>query len=390
MRGARVKRTRPLRHFALILWLGLAACGPEESAEEAASTLTAPAPAQGATMVADPYRARFPENSVADNFARTIWDMHVYQGRIYLGAGDFWNNRGQTAVWSVGDDGATADTRLETVVDEEMVERFVTIGDTLYIPGKDATEGWEYGNFYTKRAGVWEKHRTIPNGVHVLDLAGFGGQLFVNMRDANHGAVLASDDGGATWRPLPGGKVAGALIPTAAELLVFGYNNRLWGYSEAGLKEYRGAKLAPRTAADAPMRLATFADGVLYIATFLPWFDSPSPLLYLRRPYRGYVALDRLAGEAVPNVRDVQVDEGVAYVLAAKRSAAGTTPAYVGQVFSSPDAVTWRKEAEFTVPAPPYSLARMNGRFYVGLGNEGFYTTDTTLEPASGTIWRLD
>jgi hypothetical protein len=382
-----------LRPQLLLISLALvvAGCGPDDSVAlgEVSPLVAAGSPPNGAVQIADPYRARYPANTVADNYARSIWDMHVFEGRVFVGAGDYWNNRGPVGVWSIGDDGAVTDTRLEIVVDEEMVDRFIDADGTLYIPGKDATEGWDFGNFYFKQAGTWHKRRTIPNGLHVLDLAVFQGSLYVTMSDARRGAVLESTDFGESWHPLSRHHgVNGMLASTPTELLIFG--NPLASYSAQGLREYHGTKLAPASAMGGPSRVTPFKGGVLYLAALLPMFDAPAPLLYLRRPDASYVALHTLAGETVTSVRDVRVEGGTAYVLAARRNAANSTAPFIGQVFATEDVITWRKVAEFTVPAPPYSLARLGGRFYIGLGNEGWFVTDTTLEPASGTIWRVE
>ena len=57
------------------------------------------------------------------------------------------------------------------------------------------------------------------------------------------------------------------------------------------------------------------------------------------------------------------VENGTVYVLLGRRpSKAG----YLSFVYSSTDLRQWTKLAELTFPAPVYSLARLNGRFYVG------------------------
>ncbi len=108
-------------------------------------------------------------------YARNIWDMQVFGGKIFIGAGNSNNigpapNAGRVPVFSF--DPKTNAFTHEYTVAEEQIDRFRVIGDTLYIPGHDATQKWDFGNFYTRtKAGEWTKYRTIPNALHVYDIA---------------------------------------------------------------------------------------------------------------------------------------------------------------------------------------------------------------------------
>ena len=109
--------------------------------------------------IGNPGMSQFPNNSLDDCIARSVWDMHYYDGGIYIGYGDLRANRGPIDVWSLDAGGSFT---KEYTVDEEQVSIFRTYDGKLFIPGTDAMEPWDYGNLYVKDGGVWQKLRTIP------------------------------------------------------------------------------------------------------------------------------------------------------------------------------------------------------------------------------------
>ena len=138
-------------------------------------------------------------------YSRNIWDMQLYQGKIYIGIGNSSTigpsvNAGPIPVYYF-DPIAEEYGENEFIVDEEQIDIFKIIQGDLYIPGHDATESWDYGNFYNSSGdGNWTKTRNIPNGVHVYDMEYHDGKLFAALGTAhNHPPLLVSDDMGATW-----------------------------------------------------------------------------------------------------------------------------------------------------------------------------------------------
>ena len=148
--------------------------------------------------------------------ARKLNELFLFQDRLYLGHGDYGVNTGRTDV--IAYDLATKQIRTEFTVDDEAIVLYRQIGDRLVIPGPDATEDWGFGNVYVRGPGdgdKWEKRRTLPKAVHVLDVAALGGQWFAaagvvlelskglipGQADAVAcGAVFSSRDQGKTWQ----------------------------------------------------------------------------------------------------------------------------------------------------------------------------------------------
>ena len=77
--------------------------------------------------IGNPTLARWPAsgNPAAPNGdpsarARSVWDMLYFNGRIYIGSGDYWANSGPTDVWTYNGTGFVK----EYTVDDEMIFDF--------------------------------------------------------------------------------------------------------------------------------------------------------------------------------------------------------------------------------------------------------------------------
>ncbi len=152
------------------------------------------------TYIGNPYQNIY--KSGEHIYSRNIWDMQLYNGKIYIGAGNSSNigpsiNSGRVSVFSLNP--ITDKISFEYKVAEEQVNIFKVYDDILYIPGHDSTQKWEYGNFYTKYNGTWKKYRTIPNALHVYDLVKKDRTIYVALGLNHSGAIAVSKDNGYNW-----------------------------------------------------------------------------------------------------------------------------------------------------------------------------------------------
>lgn len=119
---------------------------------------------------------------------------------LYLGVG---NRPGRT-------DGAlvlkATDTALaaECVLAEQGIHEICVHDGVVWVPGSDATAGWDFGNIYLCDTAGWHMRRTVPNAVHCLGLWRAEEKLFLGAQlysaDTQHiGHVLVSSDDGRTW-----------------------------------------------------------------------------------------------------------------------------------------------------------------------------------------------
>lgn len=134
--------------------------------------------------------------------ARTINTMHVYKNKLFLGYGDYGINTGPTDV--ICYNFSTNEWENQYTVQEEAIVRYREFEGNLYIPGVDATDNWDFGNYYRYDGNTWIKSRSIPHGIHVFDLALYdsvfftatGNYIFIDsLNEIAPGAILSSNDG---------------------------------------------------------------------------------------------------------------------------------------------------------------------------------------------------
>jgi len=146
-------------------------------------------------FVANPYKEYYYKEK--NRYARNIWDMQLYKSKIYIGGGNSSNslpspNAGRVPLYSISKNDTI---QYEYKVAEEQINLFKIYDDTLYIPGHDATQKWEYGNFYELKNNKWIKYRTIPNALHVYDLVKQGNRIYVALGLIYYkGSILYSED----------------------------------------------------------------------------------------------------------------------------------------------------------------------------------------------------
>ncbi len=337
-----------------------------------------------AVKIGNPLLADFPSLSPEHNYARNSWDLQLYNDRIYLGCGDYTDQTGQIGpvnIWSFDD---TETFAVDTTVDEQQVARFHVYDNKLYVPGIDATESWDFGNLYINELGTWTKLRTIPQGVHVWDVALFEGKLYATAH-GNGESLHVSSDGGQSWSqvahlPWSANTQFQHLVPLPGFLLVTGYCSAgcLWQCEgPAELEQFSATTVPHRDYA----KTVRFKDAAL-------WTSRSSAFYRLKNPAAGPEAI-RPTADVFPFedgwVNDIIVRGETAYVLLSRNYTVGKTWSPRGYILASTDFLGWTKLADFPIPCVPWSLERLNGRFYVGLWGKG----DPGCEQ-SGSIWRLE
>ena len=129
-----------------------------------------------------PTKAYYPSN----NIARCIWDMTIFDNKLYIGCGDYNNNSGPTPVpYCDLDD--LGNWKEQAVFQDEPLGRFLLIDDKLTIPGFDPIGSPELGTYYQLENGVWQTKSGLLDGLHNYDLVRYDGKLFAGI-----GAYLGS------------------------------------------------------------------------------------------------------------------------------------------------------------------------------------------------------
>jgi hypothetical protein len=177
------------------------------------------------------------------NFTHDLFDLAVFEDRLYLGYGDATLNLGQNTPIEVRYffDPEIPEHLHDFVVDEEQIDRFRIEDNVLLIPGVDATEDGFMGNAYVHpEGGEWTKSRTLEGGWHVHDIARSGEDLFAvgsggtgdDYANSTVNAFLwKSSDGGETFTVAskiphpapPGDHRLTSLLAVAGNLYATGY-----------------------------------------------------------------------------------------------------------------------------------------------------------------------
>ena len=147
--------------------------------------------------------------------ARCACDAVFYDGKLYIGSGDYGVNTAPTDIWCY-------DEKKEKWINsgsvrDETIGRFVEIDGKIVAPGTDPRDDWTFGNYYVLEEDGWQTIRTIPGGIHNFDMVKFGGKLFVALGVLQgEMPVACSSDGGKTFERVPFYK-DGKLIDTTGE-----------------------------------------------------------------------------------------------------------------------------------------------------------------------------
>ncbi len=175
-----------------------------------------------------PYKASFKELGVplSDYYTtggvhRSVWDIEAYNGKVYVGGGDYDKNKGPVMVkyYDVAKKEWVSDGNLP----DEQIERFYIFNDMLYAAGCDPKENWQYGNFYTTNGNGWTTERVLPGGIHNFDLAFFDGKIFAGMGVAAGQFPVAVSSDGKSFSQVPF-KKEGKVLSHTAEAIVRVYD----------------------------------------------------------------------------------------------------------------------------------------------------------------------
>ena len=148
-----------------------------------------------------PSKSHYPK--VTDIYARNPWDMQLYKDKIYIASGNTYNigpakNAGPVPIITL--DIKNNKFAYEGLVDDEQIQNFYILNDSIYIAGADAIQSHEFGNFYFKNNNnIWIKKRTIPNAYHVFSLNYYKNKLFAGISTAKGAEITWSANNGKNW-----------------------------------------------------------------------------------------------------------------------------------------------------------------------------------------------
>ena len=343
----------------------MAACSPRS-----------PAPPQP-ELVGEPLGAWRATSEQA--YARNLWDLQTYRGRLYLGYGDAITNTGPTDV--IAFDPARRAFEHETTLPEEAILTYHVFGDRLVVPGVDAVDS-DDGALYIRDAAGWTRI-PLPQAAHALDVAVRGAEICVVVQDRQAGGVVrCTGDTGATWRTYPTASWrAVSLFELGGELYVSSH--------DSGVRRVDGGRVAfviPGVTDDGNVLVrhpTGCGDEVVFMAVRVRYEHDSAQVdaLGLFRASAGpggAIAVARIELPGTP--ADVFAHDGRCYAVTNHPRG----DAFDVAIHESTDNRTWRPRASFTADAMARSGELLGGYFYVGLGCELGRCT-----PAAGRLLRI-
>ena len=348
--------------------------------------------------IGNPGATQFPNKDSLDRQARQIYDLCLYEGRIYVGTGDMINNRGPIKVWSFDNALDPVVFADEFTVDEEQVEIFRTYDSTLFIPGMDARESWDFGNYYFKANSTWTKRRTIPYAVHVKDIAKYNNKLCVldmggalAMGGANGSRLMVSDDNGLTWSMITNQFIGEQYYTAFYNLLPFKEFLIFCGIVQDGpdFEHYYGSFVFRYSEADNMLTNLTipFTPKYKYQNVLLGYgTDESSEGLAILADLDGKVnVIDQLKNR---DCVDVVARDNRCYALTLDKPT-DSTSRYTAKIYSSGDLTNWTELAQFTLSARPHCLEMLDGYFFIGCDSNYDAANKAYIDDDSGSIWKI-
>ena len=112
------------------------------------------------------------DSPIEDN----IWDMYLYENKIFFGTGDGNANTGPITVYAY--DLNTKEFFESGVLKDEVINIFLVVDNILVAPGIDSTQNNNISNYNTYENGEWIQHRVLTNTEHCFDFVSFGDRYF--------------------------------------------------------------------------------------------------------------------------------------------------------------------------------------------------------------------
>lgn len=332
-----------------------------------------------------PLEDRYPSGEAV--YARNVWDLHAFDGRLYIGGGNSSSagparNAGPVPIVSY--DPVDDDFIGEGRVDDEQIDVYRTLNGVLVVPGHDPRGTASIGNFYRLDDNGWVKLATIPDAVHVYDLALFNGALFAAGSTYRlGGTVFMSDNDGGRWRQFPvlGDGRVHTLFEVDGVLYASGQIGTISSYTSRG-----GFEIVRRHAFfdgyDTNLvriaRYASFNERIVYIVAYGTNDHQWNPAGLSVASSESDAHRITLPGGTLP--RDLIVHRDAVYVLSQPEDEPGTNI-----VFGSRDLDEWTEILRFTTDTFARSFEVLDDALYFGLG-----TQTEPLIAASGSILRVE
>lgn len=351
------------------------------------------------TNIGSPYALDFDDEFY---LSRAPADMAVYDGRLFVGAGDYDKNTGPIYAHSY-DISRGEWKKSATSLPDEQIKRFRIIDGELYITGTDPKDDWEKGNFYRYENGEFTTHRVLEGAVHNFDIAKFENKLFFGLGVVGENSPVIVFDG-ENYSPVTFLRDGEPLSFSQYEIIrVYNFlvfDGNLYAFLSFGDEN------------EAFMDLYVYKnDSFCYQYGSLPSVDMTETLTINERAFllmgcNLFTTRDLLTFETVPlgaPVSDIFLSENELYVLCSSKKDSLPTAkeksskfesehptdsenSYINTIFVTTDGKNYDEVVSFetTVLAGSLAYDKESGAFFASLG--GY---DSVLSPDVGKILQI-
>ena len=357
------------------------------------------------------------------DYARSVWDITAYEGRIYIGSGDYNTNSGshygRSNIWCYLPSSGKWD--MEKNVPEEAINRFRLIDGDLCFVGMDAMSNSQYENYfrYNRATKKWATKHVLPNFVmHNFDLLqSSDGTVFAGLgtNDGDCDSMAVSYDGGETFVNVPFRRDGHVLVDSdvtdggkypkeiyCRTYNVFEYKGNVYATWVAYCETSAGTALCNSLnskfsglyiwnkeervfdfyCGDCPYNMLRdgFATGFKVIFNDKLIFVKNYPFI-MSDDLKSYTVS---ASSQFGTATCARVAGGLLYISFYKYDDSAKT--YVNKLYSTYDLENFREVCSFEFSSPVSSFCLSDGYIYAGTGGQN----TAEARPTLGTVFRID
>ena len=308
--------------------------------------------------------------------ARCPWELTVWEGKLFVGGGDYDTNAGPVDIWYY-DLQEKSWVNSGEVPDEE-VNRFAVIDGCLVAPGIDPKENGTLGNFYRFENDSWTTVKSIPGGLHCFDMVEYDGKIFAGLGvESGQYPIAVSSDKGKTFSHVEMYKI-GALVDTSGSKNVRVYDLFLFNDNLYAAFLYGDTEIT--------YDLYRYENGVFVFDN--QWYNKIHQVNYNnyiiggKAEYKGnmyfttghlyatddMVNFTRVVFPSKQTVYDVCADENGLYALCGEKQSDGKYEISVWRNVGR-EVTEFDELFSFAYDIPPLSIACVDSDFYIGMGS---------------------
>ncbi len=321
--------------------------------------------------------------------SRSIKELKAYDGKIFMGLGDWNDNTGPVKVLYYD----TTDGKVKTsgTINDEAIQIFNIIDDKIYTTGCDPRDAWGYGSYYiyNKGTNTWDKHMKNDGWIHVFNIVEFKDKLYMcgsTVDTMERTCIQGSSNNGETFQNIPVYK-NDSLLPYDSNLRCYNlavYNDKLYGYigytPYNGIYEYDEVNNRFDYISNIPssswynsiyFEYTTFNDQFIYIS---------GTKLYTSTDLKTFTKID---SNTEGSIRDAVVYDDILYALSYEKISAQN---YTARIYSTKDLSNFSLVYEFLTETQPFSIEYYANNFYIGTRS----VTSTDNVSKNGSLYRIN